>query len=71
MFPSHDLEGLDDTLDFKQSRSKLITNLVETYLTDGGFIGEAYSTRRLMAILTQRDDVDETMKTLLLQILTK
>lgn len=69
--PVRVLEDLDDTLDFKQSRSKLITNLVETYLTDGGFIGEAYSTRRLMAILTQRDDVDETMKTLLLQILTK
>lgn len=63
--PVRILEDLDDTLDFKQSRSKLITNLVETYLTDGGFIGEAYSTRRLMAILTQRDDVDETMKALL------
>jgi hypothetical protein len=37
---------------------------------DGMMIGDATS-RQLMAALTARDDVDETMKTLLLQILAK
>ena len=65
------LEDLDDSLDFRQSRSKLISNLIDTYLHDGGFVGEAYTTRRLMAILTNREDIDETLRLLLLQILTK
>ena len=63
------LEDFDQTLDFKQSRSKMISSLIDTYLSDGGFVGEAYSSRRLMAILSQRDDVDDTMKALLLQLL--
>ena len=65
------LEDFDDTLSFKQSRSKKISALIDTYLHDGGFVGEVYSSRRLMAILTTRDDVDDTMKALLLQILSQ
>ena len=69
--PHHLLEQLDHSLEYKQSRSKVIANLIATYLSDGGFVGEVYSSRRLMAILTQRDDVDETMKALMFQLLLK
>ena len=48
------VEELDETLDYKQSRSKMIANLIETYLQDGGFVGEAYSDKRLLAILLAR-----------------
>ena len=65
------LEDFDSTLDFKQSRSKKIAALIDTYLHDGGFVGEVYSSRRLMAILTQREDIDDTMKALMLQLLLK
>jgi metal-responsive CopG/Arc/MetJ family transcriptional regulator len=66
------LEDFDDTLSFSQSRSAKISRLISQDIEAGGSqgISEA-STRQLMAALTARDDVDETMKTLLLQILTK
>ena len=66
------LEDFDDTLSFSQSRSAKISRLISQDIEGGGRqgISEA-STRQLMAALTARDDVDETMKTLLLQILTK
>ena len=65
------LEDFDDTLSFSQSRSAKISRLISQDIEGGGRqgISEA-STRQLMAALTARDDVDETMKTLLLQILT-
>ena len=66
------LEDFDDTLSFSQSRSAKISRLISQEIegeTHQG-ISDA-STRQLMAALTAREDVDETMKTLLLQILTK
>ena len=66
------LEDFDQTLSFSQSRSAKISTLIQKDL-DGEYyqgIHEA-STRQLMAALTARDDVDDTMKTLLLQVLTK
>ena len=70
--PVRVLEDFDETLRSTQSRSAKITRLIQDDLDDDGVmaITEA-STRQLMAALTSRDDVDETMKTLLLQILAK
>lgn len=70
--PVRVLEDFDETLRFNQSRSAKITRLIQDDLNDDGSmtITEA-STRQLMAALTSREDVDDTMKTLLLQILAK
>jgi len=66
------LEDLDDTLGFTQSRSAKISALIQSYLETGAApTVNMMSTRQLMAALTARHDVDDTMKTLLLQILTK
>ena len=66
------LRDFDDSLRFNQSRSGKISNLIQEYLTSDGrsTIIDA-STRQLMAALHAREDVDNTMKLLLLQILTK
>ena len=70
--PVRVLEDFDETLRFSQSRSAKITRLIQDDLNDDGSmtITDA-STRQLMAALTSREDVDVTMKTLLLQILAK
>ena len=65
------LEDFDELLSFKASRSKAIAHLMKKHI-DGGYDGTPMMTsRQLMAMLTNRDDVDELLKTLLLQILTK
>ena len=67
------LEDFDETLRFNQSQiSAKITQLIQQDLQDvEGLTVRGASTRNLVAALTSRDDVDDTMKTLLLQILTK
>ena len=65
------LEDLDDVLDFHQSRSRVISNLIETYLIGDTLSIMNMTTRQVMTALTARDDIDETLKLLLLQILTK
>ena len=63
---------LERTLSYTQSRSKFISTAVSEKL-DGEStqsIPES-STRQLMAAITSRDDVDDTLKHLLLQILAK
>jgi len=65
------LEDFDETLRFNQSRSAKITQLIEKYLNQDAFKPIQEPSRLLMLELTARDDVDETMKTLLLQILAK
>ena len=65
------LEDFDDTLGFKHSRSKKIAHLIAQYLDSDVSYVSTMTTRQLMAALTARDDVDNTMKTLLLQILAK
>jgi metal-responsive CopG/Arc/MetJ family transcriptional regulator len=63
---------LERTLSYTQSRSKFISTAVSEKL-DGEStqsIPES-STRQLMAAITSRDDVDDTLKHLLLQILSK
>ena len=66
------LRDFDDCLRYTQSRSGKIANLIRADLeSEGGTTIIEASTRQLMAALHARDDVDETMKHLLLQILTK
>ena len=65
------LEDFDELLSFKASRSKAIAHLMKKHI-DGGYDDTPMITsRQLMAMLTNRDDVDDLVKTLLLQILTK
>ena len=66
------LEDFDHTLSFSQSRSAKISSLIKQSLIEDKdeTLSEA-STRSLMIFLRNRHDVDETMKALLLQILTK
>jgi len=66
------LEDFDETLTFSQSRSAKIAALLRSHLENGAApTVTMMSTRQLMAALTSREDVDDTMKVLLLQILTK
>jgi len=70
--PVRILEDFDETLRFNQSRSAKITSLIQQDLQDvEGLTVRGASTRNLIAALTAREDVDDTMKTLLLQILAK
>lgn len=65
------LEDFDELLSFKASRSKAISHLMRKYV-DGEYSDTPMmSSRQLMAMLTNRDDVDDLLKSLLLQILSK
>ena len=56
----------------KHNQSEKVTRALKKYLDPHPLleVHEA-SSRQLMAALTSRNDIDETLKTLLLQILTK
>ncbi len=56
----------------KHNQSETVTRALKKYLNPHPLleVHEA-SSRQLMAALTSRNDIDETLKTLLLQILTK
>ena len=63
---------LDHRLSYSQSRSAFIAGAIRERLD--GYEGESVteaSTRTLMIQLKHRDDVDDTLKLLLLQILSK
>ena len=65
------LEDFDELLSFKASRSKAISHLMRKHI-DGSYDDTPMMTsRQLMAMLTNRDDVDDLLKTLLLQILSQ
>jgi len=64
------LEDFDSTLSYSASRSQKISSLIEKYLNQDAFKPIQDPTRVLMLELTARDDVDDTMKALLLQILS-
>jgi len=56
----------------KHNQSETVTRALRKYLDNQGESSvEHASTRQLMAALLSRNDIDETMKALLLQILTK
>ena len=69
--PIRILEDFDAELGFKESRSKIIASLMAERVYGGGTYVRDATTRRLMSTLTAREDTDDTLKSLLLQILTK
>ena len=69
--PIRTLEDFDAELGFKESRSKIIASLMAERVYGGGTFVKDASSRRLMAALTAREDTDETLRSLLLQILAK
>jgi len=70
--PGNLFNELERTLSYSQSRSRFISAAIAEKL-DGESIQTIpeSSTRQLMAALTAREDIDETLKHLLLQILSK
>ena len=70
--PGNLFNELERTLSYSQSRSRFISAAIDEKLSadTAPSISES-STRQLMAALINRDDVDETMRQLLLQILSK
>lgn len=69
--PIRVLEDFDAELGFKESRSKIIASLMAERVYGGGTFVRDATSRRLMAALSARDDTDETLRSLLLQILAK
>ena len=65
------LEDFDDTIEFHHSRSKRIASLIENHLDGGRALVHEATTRQLMHVLSNRDDLDATMKVLLLQVLSQ
>jgi metal-responsive CopG/Arc/MetJ family transcriptional regulator len=70
--PESTFNSLDKMLSYSQSRSAFIAGAIKDKLDgcQGESVNEA-STRTLMIHLQHKNDVDETMKSLLLQILSK
>tara|TARA_B110000459_G_C16571467_1_gene476630 strand:+ start:1126 stop:1449 length:324 start_codon:yes stop_codon:yes gene_type:complete len=64
------LQDFDATLRYNQSRSKKIAALIENHMDGGRALVHEATTRELMHVLCARKDVDVTMKTLLLQVLS-
>ena len=64
------LEDFDDTIEFHHSRSKRISQLIENHLDEGRALVHEATTRQLMHVLSIRNDLDATMKVLLVQLLT-
>jgi metal-responsive CopG/Arc/MetJ family transcriptional regulator len=65
------LQDFDATLRYNQSRSKKIASLIENHMDGGRALVHEATTRELMHVLCARKDVDVTMKTLLLQVLSQ
>ena len=56
----------------KHNQSETVTRALKKYLDpDTGLISPDATSRQLMAALTSKHDVDDTLKALLLQILAK
>ncbi len=72
--PVRILEDLDSTLSFQQSRSRVITKLIENYLEgDQVHIG-SMTRRQIVAVLMSQTDLESSeyvLLTSLLQILSK
>jgi len=65
------LEDFDQTIGYHHSRSRKISQLMKHHLEQEGMIVDDCTTRQLMAFLAARDDCDDVLSALLLQILTK
>ena len=63
---------LDRTLSYSQSRSRFISSAIDEKLNGSeAFTIEESTTKQIMAALLNRNDVDPTLKALLLHILSK
>jgi metal-responsive CopG/Arc/MetJ family transcriptional regulator len=70
--PDRIFQELERTLSYTQSRSRFISAAIEQKLHGSeGFTVDESTTNQLMAAVVQRDDVDKTLKALLLHILAK
>ena len=70
--PLNIFNDLERTLSYTQSRSKFISSAIDEKLNGSeGFSVEESTTKQLMAALLNRNDVDPTLKALLLHILSK
>jgi len=69
--PRRLLEDFDETLGYEHSRSKKIAWLIENYMKGDRALVHESTTRQLMRAITNRDDCDDTMKVLLLQVLSQ
>ena len=70
--PDRLYQELDRTLSYSQSRSRFISSAIDEKLNGSeGFSVDEASTKQLMAAILQRDDIDATLKALLLHILSK
>ena len=70
--PLNIFNDLERTLSYTQSRSKFISSAIDEKLNGSeGFSVDEASTKQLMAAILQRDDIDATLKALLLHILSK
>jgi metal-responsive CopG/Arc/MetJ family transcriptional regulator len=70
--PGNLFNELERTLSYSQSRSRFISSAIDEKLNGSeGFSVEESTTKQLMAALLNRNDVDPTLKALLLHILSK
>lgn len=70
--PNRLYQELDRTLSYTQSRSKFISTAIDEKLNGSeGFTVDEATTRQLMFAVKERNDVDPTLKALLLHILSK
>ena len=65
------IQDFDQTLRYNQSRSKKIASLIDDYMNGDGALVRETNTRQLLRAICNREDTDETLRTLLLQILAK
>jgi len=65
------LQDFDATLRYNESRSKKIALLISDYMNGDGALVRETETRQLLRAICNRSDTDETLRTLLLQILAK
>ena len=65
------LEDFDATLRYNQSRSKKIALLINDYMNGDGALVRETETRQLLRAICNRSDTDETLRTLLLQVLSQ
>lgn len=65
------LEDFDELLAFKASRSKLISYLMQRYVSGDYDQSPIATTQQLMAMLHAREDVDSILKAYLLQVLSQ
>ena len=69
--PVHLLEDFDNELDFNQSRSKEICEMIKAALSFGAIPLHKATTAQLIHMLLKHDVINPTLEHLLLQILSE